>query len=239
MVGSKRKIWNGNLIRRSKLKKDAAAWTNEKKRAWERVIVEIEQLRQLMEDDREQYLEEIDFQADGLAGYFYSMLGVSGGRRPWTVEYISCGMALGNIAYMHYKDQFRRARPSVLCPGLVPPFGPPGHPAFPSGHSFLGHLLSLLLLEIPAIRQRYGLFTGKDGSPGEAIDPDPPQPGNAPAGVPPRNPLYGNGELQSPLLWLSQRLAKNRERLGVHYVSGLHRKPPFGRGDLARVAARN
>jgi hypothetical protein len=97
----------------------------------------------------------------------------------------------------------------VLCPGLVPAFGPPGHPSFPSGHSFLGHLLSLLLLEIPAICHRYGLFDGDDGSPGKAIDPE----------TPPRNPLHGSGPLRSPLLWLSQRLAKNRERLGVHYVS--------------------
>ena len=191
------------------LKNNSAAWDTEKTRAWRCVRTEIEQLKQLMEDDREQYLAEIDVQADGLAGYFYSMLGVSAGRRPWTVEYINCGMALGNIAYMYYKQQFRRARASLLCPGLIPPFGPPGHPAFPSGHSFLGHLLSLLLLEIPAIRQRYGHFTGPDGSPGQAIDP----------GTPPRNPLYGSGPVQSPLLWLSQRLAKNRERLGVHYAS--------------------
>jgi hypothetical protein len=189
--------------------KAADAWTDEKKRAWKEVRVEIEQLKQLMEDDRERYLLEIDVQADGLAGYFYSMLGVSAARRPWTVEYINCGLALGNIAYMHYKNRFKRARPSLLCPGLVPPFGPPGHPSFPSGHSFLGHLIALLLLEIPAICQRYGQFTGNDGSPGKAIDPE----------TPPRNPLYGSAPRRSPLLWLSQRLAKNRERLGVHYTS--------------------
>jgi hypothetical protein len=199
-----------------RLERDEAAWTKEKERAWKRIRAEIEQLRQLMEDDREEYLAEIDVQADGLAGYFYSMLGVSAERRPWTVEYINCGLALGNIAYMHYKQQFRRPRPSVLCPGLVPAFGPPGHPSFPSGHSFLGHLLSLLLLEIPAICQRYGHFSNtygqfsdNDGSPGKAINPE----------TPPRNPLHGSGPLQSPLLWLSQRLAKNRERLGVHYAS--------------------
>jgi len=33
------------------------------------------------------------------------------------------------------------------------------------------------------------------------------------------NPLMGRGEINAPLLWLSQRLAKNRERLGVHYMS--------------------
>jgi hypothetical protein len=31
--------------------------------------------------------------------------------------------------------------------------------------------------------------------------------------------LMGRGELRSPLLWLGERIAKNRERLGVHYPS--------------------
>ena len=35
----------------------------------------------------------------------------------------------------------------------------------------------------------------------------------------PQNPLHGSGAFNSPLLWLSQRIAKNRERLGVHYPS--------------------
>src|SRR5205823_5832606 len=30
-----------------------------------------------------------------------------------------------------------------------------------------------------------------------------------------KNPLLGRGEIRSPLLWLAQRMAKNRERLGV------------------------
>jgi hypothetical protein len=48
--------------------------------------------------------------------------------------------------------------------------------------------------------------------------------GSAQAGVhkatsPPANPLAGWYELESPMLWLSQRLGKNRERLGCHYPS--------------------
>jgi len=34
-----------------------------------------------------------------------------------------------------------------------------------------------------------------------------------------KNPLLGRGMINSPLLWLAQRIAKNRERLGVHYMS--------------------
>jgi len=192
-----------------------AQWTTEKNRAGGKVISEIEELQQLMIDDRDRYMWEIDAQADGVADYFISYLGANAQRHPWTIEYIGCGLAIGNIAYMYYKSKFRRARPSVLCPGLIPPFGPPGHPSFPSGHSFLGHFISLLLLEIPTLRQRYGLFTAR-GSPCDPVNPNPPGGGG---GAPPPNPLAGTGEIKSPMFWLAARLAKNRERLGVHYAS--------------------
>jgi hypothetical protein len=35
----------------------------------------------------------------------------------------------------------------------------------------------------------------------------------------PKNPLYGSSAINAPLMWLGQRIAKNRERLGVHYAS--------------------
>jgi hypothetical protein len=181
-----------------------ANWTQAKVDAWESIVCEIRQLQQLMQDDREHYLPEIDVQADGLAEYFFGFIEASEGRCPWTIELINCGLAIGNVAYMSYKQQFKRVRPSVLCPGLVPPFGPPAHPSFPSGHSFLGHFIALLLLEIPALCQRYGLFEYADGRPGQPIDPA---------------LLSGIDPISSPMLWLSQRLAKNRERLGVHYHS--------------------
>jgi membrane-associated phospholipid phosphatase len=115
---------------------------------------------------------------------------------------------------MNYKQQFRRVRPSTIAPGLVPPFGPPHHPSFPSGHSFLGHFIGLLLLEIPPIASRFGEPTLV------------PQAGNAPPlrERPLRKPVLS--EVMStgytftgPLMWLAARLAKNRERAGVHYPS--------------------
>jgi len=121
-------------------------------RAWSAIRAEIEELQMLMQDDRDRYLAEADTQADGGPDYIVAFIGASVARFPWTIELINCGLAIGNIAYSHYKQYFKRVRPSVLCPGLVPPFGPPAHPAFPSGHSFLGHLMALLLLEIPALR---------------------------------------------------------------------------------------
>jgi membrane-associated phospholipid phosphatase len=277
---------------------DSAAWDDAKRNAWNSIRAEIEQLQQLMQDDRERYLAEIEVQADGLPGYVIAFIGASHATHPWTVELVNCGLSIGNLVYSYYKQLFKRVRPSVLCPGLAPPFGPPAHPAFPSGHSFLGHLIALLLLEIPAIRQRHGMFdpvprSGKSyGAVGKSVDPYPSvtisqeQPGTEPVVITlsapglsahelkkddeivfrksqdpisaektyvvceeglsactftirekngpvvvsekldkplhnalNRNPLMGRGEIRSPLLWLAQRLAKNRERLGVHYPS--------------------
>jgi len=122
-------------------------------------------------------------------------------------------MAISNVAYMRWKSVFNRVRPSVLCPGLLPPFGPPAHPAFPSGHATLGHLAALLLLEIKPLYQRHGIFTVP------ANTPPPPQLGKAVSYAAAANPLTGTTPIESPLLWLADRVAKNRERLGVHYPS--------------------
>ena len=274
----------------------AADWATAKDNAWKSIRAEIVELQMLMQDDRDRYLAEIDVQADGFPEYAIAFIGASEARYPWTIELIDCGLAIGNLVYSYYKQKFRRVRPSVLCPGLVPAFGPPAHPAFPSGHSFLGHFIALLLLEIPALRQRYGVFELSDGSPGKKVNPYPPPPSGTtvtisaadpavvawnshglgaghpvvfrtsgalprpitagtiyyvlPTGLTsnrfqisdkvggsaidtsggtqsgthkatstPPNPLMGRGEINSPLLWLGQRSAKNRERLGVHYVS--------------------
>ena len=281
-------------------KRGTPGWADEKEDAWTYVRAEIVDLQELMQDDRDRYLWELDVQADGLADYLISFIGANGVRHPWTIELLNCGLAIGNIAYMYFKQQFKRVRPSFLCPGLIPPFGPPMHPSFPSGHSFLGHFCALLLLEIPALRQRYGICNELTGGPGSEVKPYPyigqtvtinnpngtpllvtisPQSrpaanapiafqsdpegslpaaikpeatyyvllqkalpanqfqisekpagtaivgnGNAPVGTykassPPANPLHGRTELKSPLLWLAERLGKNRERLGVHYAS--------------------
>jgi hypothetical protein len=153
---------------------DWLAWSNAKNHAFKSIRGEIEQLQMLMQDDRDRYLAEIIEQADGLADYIIAFIDANQARYPWTIELINCGLAIGNIAYFYYKQHFKRVRPSTLCPGLAPPFGPPMHPSFTSGHSFLGHLIALLLLEVPALRQRYGMFVRPfNGTPGRAVDPYP------------------------------------------------------------------
>jgi hypothetical protein len=276
-----------------------AGWMAVKAAAFGSIQGEIQQLQMLMEDDRDRYLNEIIEQADGLAGYIIAFVNTYQSRYPWTIELVNCGLAIGNIAYFSFKQHFKRVRPSTLCPGLAPPFGPPGHPSFTSGHSFLGHLIALLLLEIPAVQQRFGMFNtpfdGRRGGPvasnvtapatitianpalvtltvdtvegyqlgvGDQIVFEPVAGGGLPAPILPdtlyyilgplvsgssfnisaapngpaistagaagagpvaalipRNPLAGRRAFDSPLLWLAERIAKNRERLGVHYPS--------------------
>jgi hypothetical protein len=104
---------------------------------------------------------------------------------------------------MHYKSVFRRVRPSTICPGLVPPFGPPRHPSFPSGHSFLGHFIALLLLEIDPVAARFG----EPNSAGT-------QRTRTTLGT-----VMSSQRFKGPLLWLGHRLAKGRERAGLHYPS--------------------
>jgi len=105
---------------------------------------------------------------------------------------------------MYYKALFRRVRPSTLCPGLVPPFGPPRHPSFPSGHSFLGHFIALLLLEIPEVEAIYAeLASGATARAKPQLS----------------DVMSKTYAFNGPLLWLGDRLGKNRERAGVHYRS--------------------
>jgi hypothetical protein len=120
------------------------------------------------------------------------------------MQLIRCGLSIGNVTYMYFKARCKRVRPSLLCPGLMPSFGPPQHPAFPSGHSFLGHFIALLLMEINGVAARYGVGLAATNGPGT-------------------KPLWinyrANIGLDGPLFWLAARLARNRERLGLHYPS--------------------
>ncbi|MBV1926230.1 MAG: phosphatase PAP2 family protein, partial [Rhodobacteraceae bacterium] len=157
--------------------------------------------------DRADYLDEADLQADHLHEYIIQFIGANQRDHPWTLELINCGLAIGNLVYMSYKAKYKRVRPSLICPGLIPPFGPPMHPAFPSGHSFLAHFITLILLEIPYIHQRFGVNRGPGAASGNVF------------ARPTWLDLKGRSVIKSPLLLLAQRIAVNRERIGVHYPS--------------------
>src|SRR5260221_3832364 len=98
---------------------------------------------------------------------------------------------------MHVTLMFNRPRQSQLSPALLPPIAPPGHASFPSGHATEAYLMALCLEEI--------------------------MPAAADTGPLPPNPLPQNPPpppvLASPLERMAQRIARNREVLGLHYPS--------------------
>ena len=51
---------------------------------------------------------------------------------------------------MHYKAKpaYRRARPSQLCPSLMPFDRVPGHASFPSGHAVEAYMLAGMLTKV-------------------------------------------------------------------------------------------
>lgn len=46
---------------------------------------------------------------------------------------------------MYLKDHYREARPSQVCPAIVPLIDPPVTPSFPAGHALQSHLISRCL----------------------------------------------------------------------------------------------
>lgn len=178
-------------------------------RAWLFIQQELTVLVDLMRDDRMRYLPEVSLQSAHIVPYYVHLMGIDPASKPWTMELMNCATAIANLTKMQYKSMYRRVRPSFLCPGLTPPWGPPQHPAFPSGHAMVAHLVALFLLSVPGIAQRFGVFDEPTGI------------GRPPTRADfegPKAKRYGEDQ-KSPLLWLAWRVAKGRERLGVHYPS--------------------
>jgi len=172
---------------------------------------ELDELVDLMRDDRMRYLEELSLQSGQIVPYFVHLMGMNPATKPWTMELMNCASSLGNLVKMQYKSHYRRVRASFLCPGLTPPWGPPQHPSFPSGHSTVAHLTALLLLSVKGIAQRFGIYETDNNRTVANV-------GRAPRIGDMLSEAYGVDQ-RSPLLWMAWRIAKGRERLGVHYPS--------------------
>jgi hypothetical protein len=194
---------------RFKADSDLFGWRAGGVSSWNNIKLELDELVDLMRDDRMRYLDEIGVQSGQATPYFVHLMGFDPATKPWTMELMNCATSIGNLVKMQYKSYYRRVRPSTLCPGLTPPWGPAQHPAFPSGHSTVAHLAALFLLSVPGIADRFGIFA-PDAHAGRAPHIKDFEPKTA--------KKYGEDQ-RSPLLWLAWRIAKGRERLGVHYSS--------------------
>lgn len=111
---------------------------------------EITQLAVLMAKDRERYLAEIIAQHNDAPGYWIALLRLDRRSYPWTLRVLSLASRIGEFVAIHAKDIFNRPRPSQVSPGILPPFGPPSHPSFPSGHATQSRLIQRCLEVVTA-----------------------------------------------------------------------------------------
>ena len=111
------------------------------------VASEINLLIAMMQTERDLYMAEIVAQADSAVNYWLALLGITRKAKPKSVLLLQIAGRIGELVAMFYKKKYLRPRPSTVCPALQPPFGPPGHPSFPSSHALQGKLFSLCLEE--------------------------------------------------------------------------------------------
>lgn len=108
-----------------------------------------EQLRQILDqsDNREERFSEVLDQhtAEGSIKYWLGMLMIDPVSAPATHQLIRVARRIGELAAMCLKQHYREARPSQVCPVIVPMIDPPVTPAFPSGHALQSHLISRCL----------------------------------------------------------------------------------------------
>ena len=156
------------------------------------VSAELDQL-QMLAEYRPEVMSEALAQMTDMVGYWAGLLMFSPYSHPWTFRLARTAIVVGEFLAMHYKRQFQRARPSQLSPGLMPPIAVPGHASYPSGHATQAYLLSQLLAQVMpnVVTNAYGpTATATPGTPADFL-----------------------------LDRLAQRVARNREVLGVHYPS--------------------
>lgn len=165
---------------------------------------EIDNLIRMAQDERPDALSEIVAQGatyEDFMAYFLSLLKMTPGSCPATYLLLHVAGLVGIMVTMHFKQNPDgksegaegklppRARPSQVCPALMPPIAVPGHPSFPSGHATQSMLMALCAGEAMVGRS------------------------------PPTNGSTSTGGWPSLLQTLARRIATNREIAGLHFRS--------------------
>jgi membrane-associated phospholipid phosphatase len=143
-------------------------------------------------------------QRDNMLAYWCGVLMFGAASHPWTFDLMSIALRVGQFQAMHYKrmanNGMGRPRPSQLSSALMPPIEVPGHASYPSGHATEAYLISMCLAEM--------------------LTRPPPQGMNSPPAAAALTTRYDqNDPYSTALLRLAQRVARNREVLGLHYRS--------------------
>ncbi len=150
---------------------------------------EVDELVTAAENERADALGEILSQSSEFVSYFLNLMSARPASHPRTTQVLAIASLVGTMVAMHFKGLYARPRPSQLCPALLPPIEVPGHASFPSGHSTQAHLMALCMEDVLTIR---------------------------PAATP---PTVQRGTTVEALWTLADRIARNREIAGLHYVS--------------------
>jgi len=154
------------------------------------VADELDELADLIEY-RPSVIGEALAQRNNIPGYFRELLSFSPGSHPKTSRIVTIAMQIAQFQALWHKAYWNRPRPSQLYPVLLPPIDVPPHAAYPSGHATEAHLLALVLEEI--LPDEVKTLTA--------------------AGTARPNPAL------PPTQAMAQRIARNREVLGLHYPS--------------------
>ncbi len=99
--------------------------------------------------ERANVLGEIVGQKDEFISYFLNLATAANGY-PATAKVLAIASFIGAFTSLYYKGQYKRPRPSMLRPALMPPIVVPGHASFPSGHATQAHLMALCMEDVLA-----------------------------------------------------------------------------------------
>jgi hypothetical protein len=149
-------------------------------------------LREMAFLERRYAIDEILTEADEFISKFLHLVSATATTHPATSRMLIVADALTALITMHYKAHFNRARPAQVAPALMPPIEHAGHASFPSGHATQAHVFATLLKEV--IPKRLG-----------AAAPTPADPDRT--------------TIEKSLVFLADRIARNREIAGLHYPS--------------------
>jgi membrane-associated phospholipid phosphatase len=146
-------------------------------------------LREMAFSERQDAIDEIVTEADEFISKFLHLVSATPTTHPATSRMLIVADALTALITMHYKAHFNRARPAQLAPALMPPIEHAGHASFPSGHATQAHIFAALLTEV--MPKRLGVA--------------------APTAADPNRTTIGKS-----LVFLADRIARNREIAGLH-----------------------
>ena len=108
-----------------------------------------EQLREVLDAsaDRDERFAEILDQHNDAMNYWLGMLMIDPPSTPASYLLVRIARRVGEVVVMCLKEHYREARPSQVCPVIVPMMDPPVTPSFPAGHALQSHLISRCLKE--------------------------------------------------------------------------------------------